>query len=195
MAGIAVALIAGRRELVAALSGIVIGIALGLAFDPAIGIVGGGLFGPIVAMVAVRTPPAADDEPPLILIAASTDRCSDGLGTRAARAADGRGHLPVAGRAAAPAGDAAAARVVRDYLRLVGPAMLATLAAVNLAVVIERRRERSAHSISESSGWRWACALPSSSRGGACCSVWSARSYWSPWRASSQSLDGRQLVA
>jgi 4-azaleucine resistance transporter AzlC len=69
MAGIAVALISGRRELVAALAGIMIGIALGLAFDPAVGVVAGGLLGPIIAMFAVRTPPAADDEPPLILIA------------------------------------------------------------------------------------------------------------------------------
>ena len=69
MAGIAVALISGRRELVAALAGIVIGIALGLAFDPAVGVVAGGLLGPIIAMFAVRTPPASDDESPLILIA------------------------------------------------------------------------------------------------------------------------------
>jgi 4-azaleucine resistance transporter AzlC len=63
MAGIAVALITGRRELVAALSGAVIGVALGLAFDPAIGIVSGGLFGPIVAMAAVRSPNDNGDEP------------------------------------------------------------------------------------------------------------------------------------
>jgi 4-azaleucine resistance transporter AzlC len=62
MAGIAVALIVGRRELVAAIAGAVIGIALGLAFDPAIGVVAGGLFGPIVAMVAVRSPVAPDAE-------------------------------------------------------------------------------------------------------------------------------------
>lgn len=67
MAGIAVALIVGRRELVAAISGAVIGVALGLAFDPAIGIVGGGLFGPVVAMLALRTPATADELPPKIL--------------------------------------------------------------------------------------------------------------------------------
>jgi 4-azaleucine resistance transporter AzlC len=54
MAGIAVALIVGRRELIAALAGVVIGVAVGLAFDPAIGVVCGGLFGPLVAMAAVR---------------------------------------------------------------------------------------------------------------------------------------------
>lgn len=56
MAGIAVALISGRRDLVAAIAGAVIGVAVGLAIDPAVGIVCGGLFGPIVAMVAVRNP-------------------------------------------------------------------------------------------------------------------------------------------
>jgi 4-azaleucine resistance transporter AzlC len=61
MAGIAVALIIGRRELVAALAGIVIGISLGIAFDPAIGVVAGGLLGPMIAMAAVR--PNATEEP------------------------------------------------------------------------------------------------------------------------------------
>jgi 4-azaleucine resistance transporter AzlC len=58
MAGIAVALIHGRRDLVAAIAGALIGVAVGLAFDPAVGIVAGGLFGPIVAMVAVRQQPS-----------------------------------------------------------------------------------------------------------------------------------------
>ncbi|MEP7360801.1 MAG: AzlC family ABC transporter permease [Chloroflexota bacterium] len=54
MAGLAVGLIDGRRDLVAALSGVVIGIAVGLAFDPAAGIIAGGMLGPAVAMIAVR---------------------------------------------------------------------------------------------------------------------------------------------
>ena len=67
MAGIAVGLIGGRRDLVAAISGAVIGIALGIAFDPAIGIVSGGLFGPLVAMVAIRTSPPDSVVPPKIV--------------------------------------------------------------------------------------------------------------------------------
>lgn len=67
MAGIAVGLIAGRRDLVAAISGAVIGIALGIAVDPAIGIIGGGLFGPVVAMVAVRASPADAELPPTVV--------------------------------------------------------------------------------------------------------------------------------
>jgi 4-azaleucine resistance transporter AzlC len=68
MAGLAVALIVGRRELVAALSGAVIGVAVGLAVDPAAGLVAGGLFGPLVAIGAVRRTPGRDDQPPAMII-------------------------------------------------------------------------------------------------------------------------------
>jgi predicted branched-subunit amino acid permease len=50
MGGLAVGLIAGRRELVAALTGAVVGVAVSLAWDPAAGIVAGGLLGPLVGM-------------------------------------------------------------------------------------------------------------------------------------------------
>jgi predicted branched-subunit amino acid permease len=53
MGGLAVGLISGRRELVAAVSGAVIGVAIGLAWDPAAGIIAGGVIGPVVGM-AVR---------------------------------------------------------------------------------------------------------------------------------------------
>src|SRR3954471_3276027 len=61
MGGLAVGLITGRRELVAAISGAVIGVAIGLAWDPAAGIIAGGLIGPLVGM-AVR-PPADEHRP------------------------------------------------------------------------------------------------------------------------------------
>src|SRR5689334_16547511 len=51
MGGLAVGLISGRRELVAAVSGAVIGVAIGLAWDPAAGIIAGGLIGPFLGMV------------------------------------------------------------------------------------------------------------------------------------------------
>jgi 4-azaleucine resistance transporter AzlC len=54
MAGLAVALVTGRRELVAAISGAVIGVAVGLAWDPAAGILAGGLLGPLLGLL---TPP------------------------------------------------------------------------------------------------------------------------------------------
>lgn len=51
MAGLAVGLIAGRRELVAALTGALVGVVTGLAWDPAAGIVVGGIIGPLVAFL------------------------------------------------------------------------------------------------------------------------------------------------
>ncbi len=50
MAGLAVALVTGRREVVAALVGAIVAVALSLAWDPAIGIVAGGLVGPLVGL-------------------------------------------------------------------------------------------------------------------------------------------------
>jgi predicted branched-subunit amino acid permease len=58
MGGLAVGLIAGRRELVAALVGAVVGVAVALAWDPAAGIIAGGLVGPVVGRAA--RPRAAD---------------------------------------------------------------------------------------------------------------------------------------
>ena len=55
MGGLAVGLITGRRELVAAVSGSAIAVAIGLAWDPAAGIIAGGVIGPVVGM-AVRPP-------------------------------------------------------------------------------------------------------------------------------------------
>ncbi|HLX35421.1 MAG TPA: AzlC family ABC transporter permease [Candidatus Limnocylindrales bacterium] len=52
MGGLAVGLIAGRRELVAAIVGAFAAVGISLAWDPAAGIIAGGLLGPIVGMVA-----------------------------------------------------------------------------------------------------------------------------------------------
>ena len=51
MGGLAVALIAGRRDLAAALAGAAIGIFVGLATQPVLGIVAGGLLGPLLALL------------------------------------------------------------------------------------------------------------------------------------------------
>jgi 4-azaleucine resistance transporter AzlC len=53
MGGLAVGLITGRRELVAAVAGAVIGVVIGLAWDPAAGIIAGGVIGPLVGMAAL----------------------------------------------------------------------------------------------------------------------------------------------
>jgi predicted branched-subunit amino acid permease len=57
MAGLAVALIVDRRALVAALAGAAVGVGVALAVQPSVGVVAGGLAGPIVAMLLRATPP------------------------------------------------------------------------------------------------------------------------------------------
>ena len=56
MAGLTVGLISGRRELVAALAGAAIGVASSLAISPTIGIIAGGVLGPLAGLMV---PPAA----------------------------------------------------------------------------------------------------------------------------------------
>ena len=58
MGGLAVGLVSGRRELVAALAGALIAVATSLAVSPTIGIITGGVVGPLVGLI-VR--PAATD--------------------------------------------------------------------------------------------------------------------------------------
>lgn len=59
MAGLAVGLTTGRREMIAAGAGGAIGVVLSLAVGPELGIVAGGLLGPLVAMAV----PAGDGTP------------------------------------------------------------------------------------------------------------------------------------
>jgi predicted branched-subunit amino acid permease len=62
MAGLAVLLIRARRDLVAAVAACIVGVALALVIDPAVGIVAGGLIGPLVAMAVVRPPDRVGSE-------------------------------------------------------------------------------------------------------------------------------------
>lgn len=62
MAGLAVGLITGRRELVAAVTGGIVGVAIGLVVDPSTGIVAGGIVGPIVAMLLPASDAPAEAE-------------------------------------------------------------------------------------------------------------------------------------
>jgi 4-azaleucine resistance transporter AzlC len=59
MAGLAVGLVTGRRELVAALSGAILGVAAGLLAGPGVGVIVGGLGGPLLGMAVPRSD--ADD--------------------------------------------------------------------------------------------------------------------------------------
>lgn len=56
MAGLVVMLASGRRELVAATVGAIVGVGVSLAWDPAAGILAGGLGGPVVAMAMPGAP-------------------------------------------------------------------------------------------------------------------------------------------
>ena len=56
MGGLAVGLVTGRRELIAAIAGATLAVGIGLAWDPAAGIIAGGVLGPILGM-AVRPGP------------------------------------------------------------------------------------------------------------------------------------------
>jgi 4-azaleucine resistance transporter AzlC len=78
MAGLAVGLASGRREIVAAIVGAVLGVAISLAWDPAIGIIAGGLGGPLVAL-ALPGPPMQERYPgdPVPLGVAHPERLID----------------------------------------------------------------------------------------------------------------------
>jgi 4-azaleucine resistance transporter AzlC len=54
MAGLAVGLVTGRRELIATAAAVAIGLAVALAAGPGLGIVAGGLLGPAVALAVPR---------------------------------------------------------------------------------------------------------------------------------------------
>ncbi len=60
MAGLGVALVEGRRELVAAVVGAAVAVAVGLAMHPAVGIVAGGLLGPLAGLVIPGAAGAAE---------------------------------------------------------------------------------------------------------------------------------------
>src|SRR5205085_9641423 len=63
MAGLAVGLLAGRRELVAALAGATIGVAASLAIGQTVGIIAGGILGPAVGLLVPTRD--ADEQAPL----------------------------------------------------------------------------------------------------------------------------------
>jgi predicted branched-subunit amino acid permease len=63
MAGLAVGLATGRREVVAAGAGAIIGTGLSLVVGPALGIVAGGLLGPLVGMALPERPGTTPTSP------------------------------------------------------------------------------------------------------------------------------------
>ena len=65
MAGLAVGLVTGRREIVAAGAGVAIGVAVALGWDPRVAVVVGGLVGPLVGL-AMPSPAGRATEPHLV---------------------------------------------------------------------------------------------------------------------------------
>jgi len=64
MAGLAVGLVSGRRELVAAAVGATVGVLVSIGFGTAIGIIAGGLLGPAVGLIAPGPPPTEAQRSP-----------------------------------------------------------------------------------------------------------------------------------
>jgi len=82
MAGLAVGLATGRREVVALGAGVVIALAVGLAVDPRVGVVAGGLLGPAVGLAVPRRDrnvPEQDELPADPDAFARPDRSEDGM--------------------------------------------------------------------------------------------------------------------
>ncbi len=66
MAGLAVGLVTGRRELAAAIAGAAIGVGVSLAISPTIGIIAGGLLGPLVGLLVPAAPSGDGDAGPAL---------------------------------------------------------------------------------------------------------------------------------
>jgi 4-azaleucine resistance transporter AzlC len=62
MAGLAVGMVTGRRELAAAIAGALVGVVAGLLVDPAVGIVSGAVVGPIVGLLIPLSQDATEPE-------------------------------------------------------------------------------------------------------------------------------------
>ncbi len=82
MAGLAVGLVAGRREVVAAAAAIVLALGVGLTVDPRAGVVVGGLLGPLAGLAVPRhdsARPEPDELPADPAAFAQPGRSDDGL--------------------------------------------------------------------------------------------------------------------
>jgi predicted branched-subunit amino acid permease len=85
MIGLAVGLVTGRRELVAALSGALLGVAVSLLAGPGVGVIVGGLGGPLIGMAV----PREEDRRPVAL---GTPRSAERYAMPGARFEPSRDH-------------------------------------------------------------------------------------------------------
>jgi 4-azaleucine resistance transporter AzlC len=82
MAGLAVGLATGRREVAAGIAGVGIALLMGLAVDPRAGVLAGGLLGPVVGLLVPRHDPAIPEPDELPAEPGSfsrPDRSDDGI--------------------------------------------------------------------------------------------------------------------
>jgi 4-azaleucine resistance transporter AzlC len=82
MAGLAVGLATGRREVIALAAGVAVALAVGLAVDPRLGVVAGGLLGPVAGLAIPRRDPSIpepDELPADPGTFALPDRSEDGM--------------------------------------------------------------------------------------------------------------------
>ncbi len=82
MAGLAIGLSSGRREVAAGVAGVVVALMVGLVIDPRAGVVAGGVLGPVAGLLVPRRDPAVpepDERPADPGTFAHPDRSEDGL--------------------------------------------------------------------------------------------------------------------
>jgi 4-azaleucine resistance transporter AzlC len=96
MAGLAAGLVTGRRELVAAASAAILGVALSIAFGPSVGIVVGGLVGPVLGMAVPAQSTGVHAESPMALHPSHMDETFAELETVSADGAPGDQPPPAA---------------------------------------------------------------------------------------------------
>lgn len=103
MAGLAVGLISGRRELVAALAGAAIGVATAILVSPTIGVIAGGVLGPLVGLAVPRA--AAHETAPIGTPASAERYAMPGTHVEPEVGADGTSPAAGTGPAAGAATD------------------------------------------------------------------------------------------
>ena len=153
MIGLAVGLITGRRELVAAIVGAGVAVGVALVTSPSIGIVSGGIVGPLVGLARpdddrAETAPLGTLDPPsgTRCPAAGSSRLPPSRRTEPGRPMSTTSILlavlmfavtyPTRAVGLLTPGLDRLPKVAFDYLQLVGPAVLAALAAVSVMVVV-----------------------------------------------------------
>ncbi len=159
MAGLAVGLVTGRRELVAAGAGATIGVLVSLAVGTGIGIIAGGLLGPLLGMAVPDGGTHVVGDSELTGRPVDTDEATEELGAAGRRSGGRSMSLDLVGLAFLMAAVTYPTRAIPLlapgierlpprallYLRLVGPAVLSSLAAASTLVLTNADGARELH--------------------------------------------------